>query len=182
VQQLLDRIWAASGPLVLIDDEYAMLKAYLKTHRRKRSFAAEYRAKHGDLAEQARLAEDDARWGKLRLTLEYNRLRREAPQAPASGVQTGERSGPPTKDDGIPSPEELRAYIAWKGGTRQRTIGEHLQVSQATVHRMKERVAAWLVKGNKLPGLDELPGPNQQPRIYSVAPKKMERFTEDDDE
>jgi len=84
MQDLLDRIVAAApDPLRLTDDEFAKLSAYLRTHRRTVSLSAMQRAQRGDLAERARLDQDEMRWGAWRCTLEYNREVRAAGNAAA---------------------------------------------------------------------------------------------------
>lgn len=96
INDLLRRIEAAApDPSLLTDNEYVKLYAYLKTHRWRVSFRAMQQAARGDLAERARLDRDNARWAALRLTLEYNRLLREA--SAASGDASGGEGKPPTK-------------------------------------------------------------------------------------
>jgi hypothetical protein len=86
------------------------------------------------------------------------------------------------KDDDRPDPEDFRVYYATEDGVRQNTIRDVLGVSQATVSRMRTRVVKWLAKGNKLPGLDDLPKSGCGPRVIATDPAKMARLTRDDDE
>jgi hypothetical protein len=156
VRDLLDRIAAAApDPLKLTDDEFAKLEAYLKTYKRRISMSAMQRAARGDVAERARLDQDEARWNALRATREYNRhLRAAAPEsprrddAPPSPLGAGERSeGDHTRPKGIPRAEAetlVRDYLL-----------EHAKANPAAVTRdavaagtgvsagMVSKTAAW---------------------------------------
>jgi hypothetical protein len=101
------------------------------------------------------------------------------PETLGAGAEPPRNSA--TNDD-CPDPDMFRAYHASTRGARQTAIAEELQVSQPTIHRYIKKVEAWIAAGNKLPGLDESPKPDSRPRMISVDPAKMGRFTEDDDE
>jgi hypothetical protein len=88
----------------------------------------------------------------------------------------------PTTEDDRPDPEMFRAYHAAQAGVRQAAIALELELSQATVSRYIGKVKAWLAAGNKLPGLEEPPGPSPRPRTFPVDPLKIGRYTGDEDE
>jgi hypothetical protein len=102
--------------------------------------------------------------------------------SPPTHAVPGEDTKPPKAEDDRPTDDELRAYYAAERGVRQKAIGDELDVSQPTVSRMIQKVKAWKVKGNRMPGLEELTRPSVRPRTFTVDPRKMGRVTREDAE
>lgn len=100
MEDLLDRIAAAApDPLVLTDDEFLKLDAYVGTYRVKVSLST-----RGDPVQQARVSQDRARLEAWKSTLAYNRKLREAVPNAASNVPAqGKPSGADRSDvDNLP--------------------------------------------------------------------------------
>jgi transposase-like protein len=176
---LLDRITAAApDPLPLTDDEYDKLSAYLKTHRRKVSFGAQYRAARGDLAEKSKLDQDEARWATYRCTLEYNRIRLarvELPIGPGP-VSEAPNQRPVDRRQDLKQPPNhaFAAYRAVKlAGQDQAEVARELGVHQSTISRWVVSVAKWIEAGKVLPAEMRVDPPRRKP--MSMDPSKLDQ-------
>jgi hypothetical protein len=86
-----------------------------------------------------------------------------------------------SEEKGRPTADMFKAFLAHENGARESAIAKELGVSQPTISRRINRVKDWKEAGNKVPGLDELPRSVPQRRAFSVDPRKMARYTEDDE-
>ncbi len=92
MNELFDRIRAAQpDPLVLSDDDFDRLDAWLKTHKHRVSFAELHQAARGDARLRAKCDAERDWWEHLRFTLQFNRNQRERT---ADGDETSSTAQP----------------------------------------------------------------------------------------
>lgn len=124
MNELFDRIRATQpNPIVLSDDEFARLDAWLKTRRRRVSFSKQQQAARGDIRLRAKLDADREWLQHLKFTLEYNRNRR---NGVADGDETSLSPQPSgaARTDPVVGTSPVTTQKRGRGGRKPHSDGE----------------------------------------------------------